>query len=118
MSEFLAVTTFLSGLGLGGVITFLIKHAMEQKSKVKEIWLLDYKASCDGLLNAYRQVALTGSQEALKDFAFYQLKLHLYANIEVLEACEQLKNSEAGTAERDIAVKSLLRAMRNDLGLA
>lgn len=118
LSEFLAVTTFLSGLGLGGVITFLIKHSLEQKSKVKEIWLLDYKTTCDGLLDSYKQVALTGSQTALKDFAFYQLKLQLYANKEVLDASEQLKNSEAGTTERDNAVKSLLRAMRNDLGLA
>lgn len=118
MDEFLAVTTFLSGIGLGGVITFLIKHSIEQKSKVKDIWLLDYKTTCDGLLDAYKRVALTGSQESLKDFAFYQLKLQLYANKEVLDASEKLKSSKPGTLERDKAVELLLRAMRNDLGLA
>lgn len=68
-------------------------------------------------MNAYKQIALTGPQEALKDFAFYQLKLQLYANKEMLDASEQLKNSKAGITERDRIVKSLLRTMRNDLGL-
>lgn len=118
MSEFTIITTFLSGLGLGGILTFLIKHSLEQKSKLKEMWLLDYKATCDGLLNAYKQVALKGDQIALKDFGFYRLKLQLYANEEVLAASERLQNSDAGTKERDEAVEKLLRAMRNDLGLA
>ncbi|MBN4078546.1 hypothetical protein JYT96_00905 [Gammaproteobacteria bacterium AH-315-C21] len=118
MSEFTTLATFLSGLGLGGVITFLIKHSLEQKSKLKEMWLLNYKETCDGLLNSYKQVALSGSQSALKEFAYYQLKLQLYANNEVLAASEKLKVSMPGTNERDIAVENLLRAMRNDLGLA
>lgn len=118
MDEFATVATFLSGLGLGGVVTFLIKYSLEQKSKLKEIWLLDYKATCDGLLDSYKQVALSGSNVALKEFAFYQLKLQLYANDEVLEASERLTSSDANTNERDEAVKSLLRAMRSDLGLA
>jgi hypothetical protein len=118
MSEFTTLATFLSGLGLGGIITFIIKHSLEQKSKIKEIWLLDYKATCDGLLNSYKEVALSGSQQALKEFAYYQIKLELYANDSVLLATNKLKESAAGTIERDNAVKALLRAMRSDLGMA
>ena len=118
MSEFTTLATFLSGLGLGGIITFIIKHSLEQKSKIKEIWLLDYKATCDGLLNSYKEVALSGSQQALKEFAYYQIKLELYADDNVLSAANKLKESDAGTTERDNAVKELLRAMRSDLGMA
>jgi len=37
------LVTFLSGLGVGSVITILIKHLLEQKAKLKEVWLMDYK---------------------------------------------------------------------------
>lgn len=70
MNEISAVATFLSGLGLGGIITFIVKHSLEQKSKLKEMWLMDYKTTCDSLLEAYKQVALNGSQEAAKEFAY------------------------------------------------
>ena len=118
MSEFTALATFLSGLGLGGIITFIIKHSLEQKSKIKEMWLLDYKETCDGLLNSYKEIALSGSRQALKEFAYYQIKLELYANDSVIFAANELKESAAGTTERDNTVKALLRAIRSDLGMA
>ena len=65
------LVTFLSRLGLGSVITIVIKHSLEQKAKLKEIWLIDYKQTCDGLLDSYREIALKNSDEALKKFAFY-----------------------------------------------
>ena len=118
MNEITAITTFLSGIGFGGIITFIIKHSMEQKSKLKEMWLLDYKATCDSMLEAYKQMALTGSQESSKEFYFHQLKLKLYANEEVLVAVSLLKETQPGSEQRDIAESNLLKAMRNNLGIA
>jgi len=118
MNEIGAFTSFLSGIGLGGVITFLIKHFLEQRSKLREIWLLDYKAACDGLLDAYREVALTGSGDSLKKYAYWELKLHLYASEEMLERLHELKASQPGTSQREQAQRSLLRAMRKDLGFS
>lgn len=117
MNEISAIATFLSGLGLGGIITFIVKHSLEQKSKIKEMWLMDYKATCDSLLEAYKQAALNGSQEAAKEFAYCEMKLNLYANDAVLNAVQALKDSQPGTEQRDIAQINLLKAMRNDLGL-
>ncbi|UQB43313.1 hypothetical protein JX580_05440 [Thiomicrospira microaerophila] len=117
MHEFGVLTTFLSGIGFGGVLVFLIKHFLEQKSKLKEIWLLDYKAACDGLLDAYREVALTNSTEALNKYAYWELKLQLYASDVVLSKLEEMKSSPPSTSQRDLAQKSLLKEMRKDLGL-
>lgn len=116
MDEIGAVTSFLSGVGFCGVITFLIKHFLEQKSKLKEMWLLDYKASCDGLLDAYREVALTNSEEALKKYAYWELKLRLYASDSVFEKLQEMKDSPPSTAAREDAQHALLREMRKDLG--
>ncbi|OXS15335.1 hypothetical protein CGX12_09490 [Zobellella denitrificans] len=118
MNEFGAFTSFLSGIGLGGVITFLIKHFLEQRSKLREMWLLDYKASCDGLLDAYREVALKDSDESKKKYAYWELKLQLYASETVLEKLQELKDSPPGTTARDTAQRALLREMRKDLGFA
>lgn len=118
MNELGLFTTFLSGIGFGGVIVFLIKHFLEQKSKLKEIWLLDYKASCDGLLDAYRESALTNSKEALNKYAYWELKLQLYASEAVLSKLKEMKDSPPSTAQRELAQKALLREMRKDLGFA
>ncbi|WP_417543616.1 hypothetical protein [Marinobacter sp.] len=118
MSEFGAFTSFLSGIGLGGVVTFLIKHFLEQRSKLREVWLLDYKAACDGLLDAYREVALSNSDEAKKRYAYWELKLQLYASEAVLQRLQELKDSAPGTVARESAQRTLLREMRKDLGFA
>lgn len=109
--------TFLSGIGLGSVITIVIKHSLEQKAKFKEVWLMDYKQTCDGLLDSYREVALTNSDEALKKFAFYELKLKLYANQKVIDAIKEFKNSTPQSPLREKLESKMLQAMRNDLGL-
>lgn len=109
--------TFLSGLGLGSVITIVIKHSLEQKAKLKEVWLMDYKQSCDGLLDSYREVALTNSDEALKKFAFYELKLKLYANQKVIDAIKEFKNSSSQSSIREKLENKMLHEMRNDLDL-
>lgn len=116
MNELGSLTSFLSGLGLGGIIVFLIKHYLEQKSKLKEIWLLDYKAACDGLLDTYREVALTNSPESLHKYAYWELKLQLYASESVLSKLDKLKKSTPSSNEREIAQQELLREMRKDLG--
>jgi hypothetical protein len=118
MSEFGSFTSFLSGIGLGGVVTYLIKHFLEERSKLKEFWLLDYKAACDGLLDAYREVALTDSSESKNKYAYWELKLQLYASDDVLKKLKEMKESEPGTKNRDEAQNRLLRAMRKDLGFA
>lgn len=111
------LATFLSGLGLGSVITLVIKHSLEQKAKLKEVWLMDYKSSCDGLLDSYREVALKKSDEALKKFAFYELKLKLYANQKVIDAVKEFKNSSPNSPNRENLENKMLQEMRNDLGL-
>jgi len=118
MDEFGAFTSFLSGIGLGGVVTFLIKHFLEQRSKLREVWLLDYKASCDGLLDAYKQVALTDSTVSKNEYAYWELKLQLYASENVLKKLSELKQSPPNTEERELAQNALLREMRKDLGFA
>jgi len=118
MIELGSFTSFLSGIGLGGVITLLIKHYLEQRSKLKEIFLLDYKAACDGLLDSYREVALTNSEASLKQYSFWELKLQLYASETVLIKLQEMKDSLPGTEARDRAQKALLREMRKDLGFA
>ncbi|KXS51988.1 MAG: Uncharacterized protein AWU57_3631 [Marinobacter sp. T13-3] len=116
MDEFGTFTSFLSGIGLGGVITFLIKHFLEQRSKLKEVWLLDYKAACDGLLDAYREVALSNSDESKKKYAYWELKIQLYASDTVLQKLQDLKESSTGSPARETAQRKLVREMRKDLG--
>lgn len=117
MENISTLVTFLSGLGLGSVITMIIKHSLEQKSKLKEVWLLDYKQACDGLLDAYREVALSNSDKAKKQFTFYELKMKLYASNNVVKAIEEFKESAPNSMERKKAEDKMLYAMRNDLGL-
>jgi len=118
LSEIGAFASFLSGIGLGGVITYLVKHFLEERSKLKEFWLLDYKAACDGLLDAYREVALADSTESKNKYAYWELKLQLYASDDVLNKLKTMKESPPGTKDRDEAQNHLLRAMRKDLGFA
>ena len=111
------IVTFLSGLGFGSVVTLLIKHSLDQKAKLKEVWLMDYKQTCDNLLDAYREVSFSNSEKARKAFAFHELKIKLYANEKVVSAIDKFKNSEPNSAERKDTELKMLEAMRSDLGL-
>jgi len=53
----------------------------------------------------------------LKKFAFYELKLKLYANQKVIDAIKEFKNSSPQNLNRENLENKMLKEMRKDLGL-
>ncbi|WP_372654409.1 hypothetical protein, partial [Alcanivorax borkumensis] len=64
------------------------------------------------------EVALTDSGESKNKYAYWELKLKLYASDDVQAKLKEMKESEPGTEARNEAQNRLLRAMRKDLGFA
>ena len=118
MIELPTIISFLGGLGVGSVITVIVKHVLEQNSKKKDIWIKEYKEACDGLLDSYREAALDSSDKSQKAFAHWEVRLQLLASEEVIDAVKRLKESDPGSKERIKAHKDMISGMRKDLGIA
>ena len=115
MPDTVQIVSFLSGLGVGSVLTAVMQHWLSRRGKKEDTRFTERKAAFDGLLNAYAALAEEWSDQKAKQFALWESKVQLVASAATVDALRRLKSSSPGSGERTKAHDDLIAAMRKDL---
>lgn len=71
----------------------------------------------NGLLSSLEALEVTDSVENLKRFGFWAARAEIAATPTALEALKRFRGTEPNTPVRSEALSTMLRAMREDLGV-
>lgn len=112
------ILVFLGGLGAGSIATALVQHWLTRRGKKEDTRFSERKIAFEGLLSAYGALAEEWSDHKAKELARWECRVQLVASQHVVDAIAELKTTEPGTAIRSAAHDEMMRAMREDLGLA
>jgi hypothetical protein len=115
MSDAQTIIAFLGGVGLGSIATAVVKHLLDRKAKREDIAFSAKKEAIDGLLQAYRDVAVEPSEEVLKRFAYWEAQINILCSERLSNAVARLKVSQPGSQKREKADKEMREAMRDEL---
>ena len=107
--------SLLTAFGLGSVVTAFIQAWLAQKSKQDERSFREKQAAYVGLLDAYRRLAVEGTNEAAKNFAYWQMRCEMVAPEYVRKAIERLVETKPKSMARSKAHDELNAALRRDL---
>lgn len=107
----------LTAFGLGSIVTALVQAWLSNRSKRDERNFHEKKDAYIGLLEAYRQAAVEGTDEAAKNFAYWQMRCELVAPEVVRNAIERIIETNADRQRRAIAHEDSKSALRADLGI-
>lgn len=118
MPDMQTILTFIGGVGVGSITTAIVKHFLDRKAKHQDTAFAARKEAIDGLLQAYRDAAVTPSEDVLKRFAYWEAQINILCSERLSQAVASLKTSKPGSRERDIADKEMREAMRAELSLA
>ncbi|MFT8559532.1 MAG: hypothetical protein ABF719_06715 [Acetobacter sp.] len=111
------ILPLLTAFGLGSIITALIQAWLTQRSKEKERAFQEKQAAYIGLLEAYHQAAVEGTDEAAKNFAYWQMRCELVAPVPVRDAIRRIVDTNDDRTGRMKADHDMKAAMRADLGI-
>lgn len=107
----------VGGLGLGSILTSLIQGLISQKTERRKNALNEKKEAYIGLLSAYRNLAISYSNEKAKDYAYWLARATLVGAPEVIVAGQSIIDTAPGSEERANAQNNLFKTMRDDLGI-
>lgn len=107
--------SLLTAFGLGSVVTALIQAWLTQRSKQDERSFREKHAAYIGLLESYHRAAVEGTEEAAKNFAYWQMRCDLVAPAPVRKAIERIVETNEDRVARSQAHEALTAAFRLDL---
>lgn len=109
------IIAFLSGLGAGSVVTAIVQHWLQRRRRKEKTKFVERKAAFDGLLKAYFALDQESSRHNQARFDMWANRVRLVGSKNVVEALDDLRNTEPYTKERIDAHERLMEAMRKDL---
>ncbi|KGB82222.1 hypothetical protein JT55_08850 [Rhodovulum sp. NI22] len=109
------ILPLLTAFGLGSIVTALVQAWLSQRSKRDERSFREKQAAYIGLLDAYRRAAVEGTDEAAKNFAYWQMRCELVAPEPVRKAIQQIIETDDDRIGRQNANEALKVALRADL---
>lgn len=98
-------------------MTALVQSWLSQRSKRDERSFREKQAAYIGLLEAYHRAAVEGTDEAGKNFGYWQMRCELVAPETVRKAIERIVETNADRTGRRKAHEALKSALRADLGI-
>lgn len=112
------VVSFLGGLGVGSVVSAIVQHRLSRVATQQNNLFAERKSAFDGLLVSYASLAEGWTDSKAKNFALCEARIQLVGSEATVVALGNLKASEPGAVQRDLAHQQLIKNMRKDLGLA
>ncbi|MBI1236352.1 MAG: hypothetical protein GC188_06680 [Alphaproteobacteria bacterium] len=112
------IISLLTAFGLGSIVTALIQTYLNRRSKIEDRNFEERKAAYIGLLQAYHRAAVENSEEAGKEFAYWQMRCELVSPAKVRNAIQAIVDTNETPKERRIAHEALKGALRDDLGVS
>ena len=112
------VIPLLTAFGLGSVITALVQTWLQNLNQTKKRNFDERKHAYIGLLEAYHEAAVAGTDEAAKKFAYWQMRCELVSPPDVRAAISKIVETNDDIEARYIAHEQLKDALRSDLGVS
>lgn len=107
--------TILTTIGLASIIAILLQIYFNNRFKMRELWLKEYLLACDGFLDSLKDVKTSEENndeesriKSLKKFAYFELKIQLYASSELIHEIKDFKKNSHNT-------EKVIKKMRQDL---
>lgn len=113
----MTVLPLLTAFGLGSIVTALVQSWLSNRSKRDERSFREKQAAYIGLLEAYHRAAVEGTEDAAKNFAYWQMRCELVAPEAVRKAIERIVETNEDRIGRPKAHEALKAALRADLGI-
>jgi len=107
----------LGAFGLGSVLTALVQSWLSARSKASERSFEERKEAYIGLLEAYHQAAVEGTDQAGKKFAYWQMRCEIVGPQAVRNAIEEIVATNDDLKGRTLAHEKLKSSIRKDLGV-
>ena len=108
----------LTAFGLGSIVTSIVQAWLSRKSLKDERNFREKQAAYVGLLEAYHRAAVEGTDEAAKNFAYWQMRCELVAPKAVRDAVCRIVETNDDRVGRNVAHEDLKSAIRADLKIA
>lgn len=111
------ILSFLTAFGLGSIVTALVQAWLSNRSKRDERGFREKQAAYIGLLEAYHRAAVERTEDAAKNFAYWQMRCELVAPEAVRKAIERIVETNEDRIGRAKAHEALKAVLRADLGI-
>jgi len=111
------IIEFLSVFGLGAIVAALIQAWLHHKSYISKQNFQEKKEAFVGLLEAYHRAAVENTDEAAKNFAYWQMRCELVSSENVRDVIQKIVDTNNNKKERFIAHEELKHVLRKDLGI-
>ncbi|WP_353400845.1 hypothetical protein [Pseudophaeobacter arcticus] len=98
-------------------MTAFVQSWLSSRAKLNERSFQERKEAYQGLLEAYHRAAVEGTDQASKNFAYWQMRCEIVAPVIVREAIDEIIASNADRKGRSRAHDKLKSSMRRDLGI-
>jgi len=109
---------FISAFGLGAILTTVFQAFFNVYQKKKDLVFQEKKEAYVGLLQAYHRAAVEDSDDAGKEFAYWQMRCELISNKKVRAAIQGIIDTDGNKPKRYIAHDNLKDVLREDLGVS
>jgi len=109
--------SLVTAFGLGSILTILVQAWFARRNKLEDRSFEERKMAYIGLLEAYHRAAVEGTDDAAKNFAYWQLRCELVAPRFVRECVARIVETNENPAERAKAHEALKADLRRDLGI-
>lgn len=116
--NFDSVVSLLIAFGLGSIISVLVQAWITKLRDRKHESFQERRDAYMGLLEAYHQAAVEGTEVAAKNFAYWQMRCDLVAPQNVRQAIENIIETNDDKEARSRAHDRLKSELRKDLNIA
>jgi hypothetical protein len=113
----MAIVPFLTAFGLGATVTAIIQAWLAKRAENSKRSFQERKECYVGLLEAYHRAAVEKTDEAAKNFAYWQMRCELVAPKQVRNAIVEIVNTNDDRERREIAHENLKDVLRKDLAI-
>ena len=108
----------ITAFGIGSIVSTVVQTVLAQRGQKKQRSFDERKAAYIGLLEAYHRAAVESSDEAAKNFAFWQMRCEIVGPTNIRKAIAGIMATNDDPSGRTIAHENLKDAMRQDLGVS
>ena len=116
--DHLNVFQFFSAFGLGAIVVALVQAWLSSRAEFAKRKFFEKKECYVGLLEAYHRAAVESTEEAAKNFGYWQMRCELVAPAAVRKAIQEIVDTNENRQLRNVAHESLKEALRRDLGIS
>lgn len=112
------IVPLIAAFGLGSIVTAIVQSGLTNRTKRFDRIFSEKQIAYVGLLEAYHRAAVEQTDEASKNFAYWQVRCDLVGSEAVCAAIRRIAETKEDREGRLKADNDLRLAMRSDLKIS